>query len=74
MTKPAAIREADIARAARVAKRENVAIEISAGGHVVRIIPDTHKPEPLPRHGKHASLSDWMEAKDADKACGYPHR
>ena len=37
MTKPAAIREADIARAARVAKRKNVSIEIAAGGQVIRI-------------------------------------
>lgn len=45
MTKPAAISKADCTRLARVAKAENVCIEVQAGPHIIRILPtDPEKP------------------------------
>jgi hypothetical protein len=53
MTAPALIKEAELHRMAKIAKRDGVRVEVEVGGKIFRVapdIPDTHKQEPVAKY------------------------
>ena len=53
MTAPALIKEAELHRMAKIAKRDGVRVEVEVGGKIFRVapdIPDTHKQESVAKY------------------------
>ena len=70
MTERAQIRQADIARAAKVAKAENVAVRIEAAGVVFVVLPDFHSLEvdSNPNPESFATLDQWQAWREKGRA------
>ncbi|QIG70431.1 hypothetical protein EVB88_047 [Rhizobium phage RHph_N28_2] len=72
MTRAAIVKEADLHRMAKVAKRDGVRVEIEIDGKIIRVSPDIPdnnsqkrvdmKPEDF------TSLADWQAWRDQERA------
>jgi hypothetical protein len=53
MTRAALVKESDLHRMAKIAKRDGVRVEMIIDGKTIRVspdIPDNHKPKPVARY------------------------
>lgn len=53
MTRAALVKESDLHRMAKIAKRDGVRVEVEVNGKIIRVapdIPDSHRPSPVARY------------------------
>ncbi len=72
MTRAAIVKEADLHRMARVAKRDGVRVEIEIDGKIIRVSPDIPDNQSQQRVDKKpedfTSLADWQAWRDQERA------
>ncbi|KQY39989.1 hypothetical protein [Rhizobium sp. Root483D2] len=72
MTASALVKESDLHRMAKIAKRDGVRVEIEINGTIIRIapdIPDINSPKKIDKKPKDfASFADWQAWRDQERA------
>ncbi|MBX5021175.1 hypothetical protein [Rhizobium lentis] len=72
MTRAAIVKEADLHRMAKIAKRDGVRVEIEIDGKIIRVSPDIPDNQNQQRVDKKpedfTSLADWQAWRDQERA------
>jgi hypothetical protein len=72
VTRAALLKESDLHRMAKIAKRDGVRVEVEVNGKIIRIspdIPEINKPERVDLQPEDfTSLAEWQAWRDQERA------